>query len=59
MIFGYEISFLTTLYSVFQLTQNDTKNVLIPLDFSDISLNTVEYAEDFFKNTAVNFDLLR
>jgi hypothetical protein len=35
------------------------KNVLIPDDFSDISLKAIEYTEDFFKNTAVKFYLLR
>ena len=34
------------------------KNVLIPVDFSEISLNTIEYAEEFLKNTPVNFYLL-
>lgn len=34
------------------------KNVLIPVDFSDISLNAIDYAEAFFKNIPVNFYLL-
>jgi len=34
------------------------KNVLIPVDFSDISINTIDYAEAFFKNIPVNFYLL-
>jgi len=34
------------------------KNILIPVDFSDISLNAIEYTEAFFKNTAVNIYLL-
>jgi len=34
------------------------KNVLIPVDFSDISLNAIDYAQAFFKNIPINFYLL-
>ena len=34
------------------------KNVLIPVDFSDNSINAIDYAEAFFTNTPINFYLL-
>lgn len=34
------------------------KNVLIPIDFSENSINALNYAEAFFKNTPINFYLL-
>ena len=34
------------------------KNVLIPIDFSESSINALNYAEAFFKNISVNFYLL-
>ncbi len=34
------------------------KNVLIPIDFSENSINALNYAEAFFKNKPINFYLL-